>query len=296
MYFTVGKDVKPTQDVPKKPDSLNRIPKLGESKQSIDKQRNEREKQIMEREKQTMERERMQKDREDMDRARLVNKEKNFDRERTTSKVKTYEKVDRERSMKIKQESNQKYLNNDKSYSHKAGDRSRDDTVARDKSVKQSIDIKSQNTFRIDRNSNDKKFINPNKNQNTKNTNGHSSQSKPGYSSQQHNGARDKVPLSKPNNVSQRLNGSSTKQEQNKHRLEQNKQPQKRPDERKPPALPNGKRIEPSGTKPKEASSFDFDTYMKSIKSKKLDGRQKQMMEMAKRKALQKRKLLLNLY
>ncbi|KAJ2950457.1 hypothetical protein O0L34_g8700 [Tuta absoluta] len=109
--------------------------------------------------------------------------------------------------------------------------------------LKKPIDLKSQNTYRID---NDRKF-----NKDGKVVNGHSSQGKPVPKLPQ------KAPLGKKLDGSPKLNGYS-KPENGKRPPE--KVPGKRPDDRKPSA-------QPGSSKP-VTNSFDFDRHVGAFKNK----------------------------
>lgn len=130
------------------------------------------------------------------------------------------------------------------------------------------IDLKTQNTYRIDRNSNDKKFTIP---KDGRLVNGHSSQKPVPKGKEQivqRNGMKDKVNVGKP--VS---NDRSPKIDP---RVENGKRPPERPnvpkvsdDKRLPPktqsAAPGKTQAGPS--KPKLSNTFDFDKHVNSLKN-----------------------------
>lgn len=132
------------------------------------------------------------------------------------------------------------------------------------KDIKKNIDLKSQNTYRIDKNSNDRKFTIPSKNSNGKYLNGDSSQGKPvpkGSKDQvpQKNGIKDKELLAKQKALS--ANGSLKSNENNRKPTDMGKGG-KRPDDR---VLQGKSQAGPS--KP-NISSFDFDKHIKDIGGK----------------------------
>lgn len=117
--------------------------------------------------------------------------------------------------------------------------------------IKKNIDLKSQNTYRIDKNSNDRKL-------GSKNTNGHRSHDKVvpklNRDQQSKNDVRDKEA---PNRA--RLPYAVGKPE-NSQRLPDSKVPSKRPDDR----MPGKSQAGPSKTK--VSNSFDFDKHVNSLK------------------------------
>lgn len=120
--------------------------------------------------------------------------------------------------------------------------------------LKKSIDLKSQNTYRIDKNSNEKKVL-PGKSD-SRYLNGHSSQGRPVPKQlQQKDGA-----LSKKVDVSVKMNGH-VRPDNGKRLPDIKGAPGRRPDD---------KRMAPQAgpSKSKISNSFDFDKHVSSIKSK----------------------------
>lgn len=124
------------------------------------------------------------------------------------------------------------------------------------------IDLKSQNTYRIDKNSNDKKFSIP-KDGNGRLLNGQSSKPVPKGKEPivQKNGLKEKVIGSK-----QLINDRPIKSDS---RLENGKRPPEKPslskanDDRR---LPPGK-TQAGSSKPKISNTFDFDKHVNSLKN-----------------------------
>lgn len=121
--------------------------------------------------------------------------------------------------------------------------------------LKKSIDLKSQNTYRIDKNSNEKKLV-PGKSDN-RYLNGHSSQTKPVPKQIQQ---KDGSLLTKKVDVSMKMNGN-VRSENDKRLPDVKGMPGKRPDDR---------RIAPQAgpSKPKISNNFDFDKHVSSLKNK----------------------------
>lgn len=255
---------------------FGRIPKLG------DKGRNESPKVDRDRqeEKERIERDRVEKQQREKDRIRME-KEKNererLDRERLDKLKAERDRIDREMDRlnrdrdrldktRLKLESSKSMEKSSKPV-EKVVDRSK--LFSKDQSgrqdVNKNIDLKSQNTYRIDKNTIEKKSTVPIKSNNGKYLNEHSSQGKPMTKQNREpikNEARDKVTSVKEkisSNGSTKLNG---KLDNGKRLPETSKgMPVKRPDDRSTQSKPQ------AGTsKPKFASTFDFDKHVSSLK------------------------------
>lgn len=135
--------------------------------------------------------------------------------------------------------------------------------------LKKSIDLKSQNTYRIDKNSNEKKLL-PGKSDN-KYLNGHNSQAKlVPKQLQQKDGALS----TKKVDVSVKINGH-VRPENGKRLPDIKGAPGKRPDDRRLPP-------QAGPSKSKISKNFDFDKHVSSLKSKQFppeDVKRKQQMD-----------------
>lgn len=259
------------------PSGFGRIPKVSDKVTRHDSPRpsdHKSERDRSDRERQEREKiEKLQKERARLEKDKAEREKEREDKERLDKLRAEREKIerdidrlnrDRERleKAKLKLESSSKSSEKPKSLD-KYTDRAKfnaKESVKQD--VKKNIDLKSQNTYRIDKNSNDKKFTIPSKNSDGKYMNGHSAQSKPVPKSRepvQQNGIKDKAVLAK-----QKALFGDGSQKNNDKRLPDGKGvPSKRPDDRKM-APPNGK-AGPSKPPPKMSNSFDFDKHVSSI-------------------------------
>ncbi|XP_075972140.1 protein SPT2 homolog [Anticarsia gemmatalis] len=259
----------------RKPDgtpSFGRIPKVSDkmnntrhdSPRPADRERSEKEKiekLLREKERARQDRDKAEREKEKMDRERLDKLK--AERERIERDIDRLNR-DREKLEKAKSRLESTSRPSDKipKLADKSIDRSKlnsKESVKQD--VKKSIDLKSQNTYRIDKNSNDRKFAVPSKTSDGKYTNGYSSQGKPVPKSReqsvQQNGIKDKALLAK-----QKASLGDGSQKNNDKRLPDGKGvPSKRPDDRK--MAPASDKAGPS--KPKISNSFDFSKHVSSL-------------------------------
>ncbi|CAH0721460.1 unnamed protein product, partial [Brenthis ino] len=231
----------------------------------LDKERFDREKERYDREKERYDREKERFDKE-KEKSRLE-KEKHekekYEREKEKSE-REKERLDRERLDKLKAERDRidremERLNRDRErldktkikLENKSSDRMREKIVDRsktgskDREVKKSIDLKSQNTYRIDKNSNEKKLI-PQKSIDPK-MNGHS---KPVPKLNKDTKEVTKKPIE-----NSKLNGNIKDK-----RLLESKLQQKRADDKRPLQKPSA-----GPSKPVMSNSFDFDKHVNSL-------------------------------
>ncbi|CAB3228768.1 unnamed protein product [Arctia plantaginis] len=223
-----------------------------EEREKIEKLQREKERARTDRDKAEREKERLERERLDKLKAERERIERDIDRLNR----------DRERLEKAKSklESSSKISEKPKTVD-KSIDRSKlnsKESIKQD--IKKSIDLKSQNTYRIDKNSNEKKFTIPSKNSDGKYINGNSSQGKLVPRSKEHtaqpNGIKDKTVLGK-----QKTSFGDGSLKSNDKRLSNGKSvPSKRPDDRK--TIPSDKA---GSSKPKISNSFDFDKHVNSI-------------------------------
>lgn len=232
LFFPAHKEEKPVEKERKtEPSTFGRIPKLNDKttdrnnsprptekndRDKIDKLLKEKDRARLEREKLEKEKERLRLERERIDR----------DLERLTK--------DRERL--------------DKTKARLENGRTSDKPRSSGDSIKKSIDLKAQNTYRIDKNSNDKKL---NSRNDERQTNGPSSQGKvPKLSKEQiwKNGLKDRIAVAKNNSDNRPENGKKLS----------DKVPSKRPDDTTKP--------QPGPSKSKISNSFDFDKHVNSLK------------------------------
>ncbi|XP_047545938.1 protein SPT2 homolog [Vanessa atalanta] len=252
------------------PSTFGRIPKLSDKnsnqKNDVPTKTYEREKDserekhdVLQREREKL---RLQKEKLEREEKRLRDKEREIlkaEKERNEREI----KLNRDRLDKIKTKLENRP--SDKYKSDKNVDRAK--IGSREQEINKSIDLKSQNTYRIDKNSNEKEIKKTGlsqKSNDQKYMNGHSSQGKPvpklnKEQSINRNDSRDRIALAKQkiSESSSKLNGHARSEK----RPEVTKgQPQKRPDEKRPP---NAKLPGPS--KPAMSNSFDFDKHVNSL-------------------------------
>lgn len=217
-------------------------------KERAEKQR-ERDRAIREKEKEILDRERAERERIKVDKERLDRLK--AERDRIDREMERLNR-DREKLDKTKSKLDSKIL--DRKPVDKLVDRSKlssKDSVRSE--LKKSIDLKSQNTYRIDKNFNEKKII-PGTSDN-RYLNGHSSQAKPVPKQLLQ---KDGALSTKKVDVSMKMNGHD--RAENGKRLPDIKGVSgKRPDDRRPQAGPS---------KPKISNSFDFDKHVSTLKSK----------------------------
>lgn len=205
--------------------------KIAYEKERIERLQKERERARSDKERAERDKERTERERTDRDKLDKLKAE----RERIERDIERLNKDrDRLEKSKLKLESNSR--NPEKPVDKRVG--------SKDQEIKKNIDLKSQNTYRIDKNSNERKNTLPSRSS----VNGHSSQGKPV--------PKDKYPVK-----DQRSNGN--RPENGKKMMEQSKA-KARPDDRKP--LPSSAKGQPP-SKPKIASTFDFDKHVNSLKN-----------------------------
>ncbi|XP_072941508.1 protein SPT2 homolog [Epargyreus clarus] len=277
-------------DKERKPDTgFNRIPKLGDKvtnnhRNEVPKtygREKEKEKHVSEREKHVSEREKYEKMQREKEKAKNERDKERLDRERLERLKAERDRIDRELDRlnkdkdkldKSKAKLESRSMEKNVRPVDKAVDRtklgSRDQIVKQD--AKKSIDLKTQNTYRIDKNSNEK-TVGPGKNIDSRGMNGYSSQGKPvpklskDQISEPRNGLKDKMISSKPrisSEGSQKLNGH-VKLENGKRPEDRKSLPAKKPDDRRP--LPGSGRPQAGPSKPKVSNSFDFDKHVNSL-------------------------------
>ncbi|KAG6453566.1 hypothetical protein O3G_MSEX008213 [Manduca sexta] len=232
-----------------KNNSRNDSPKPDRDRERFEKLQREKERAKIDREKNDREKERLERARLDKERLDKLKAE----RERIDRDIARLN-IDRERLDKAKTKLETRTTDKPSKPADNGVDRSK---LNSRENVKKNIDLKSQNTYRIDKNSNEKKFAAPNKDSNGKYLNGHSTQGKSVPKSReqipQKNGVREKEQL-KPR--------ASDGRPENGKRLHE-KELSKRPDDRK---MPQGNpKLQPGSSKPKPTSSFDFDKHINSI-------------------------------
>lgn len=204
----------------------------------------EKEREILDRER--AERERLKVDKERLD--RLKAERDRIDRE--------MERLNRDREKLDKTKSKLESKSLDRKTVDRVVDRSKPsskDSVRPE--LKKSIDMKSQNTYRIDKNSNEKKLVSGKID--SRYLNGHSSQGKP---VEKQLPQKDGALLTKKVDGSIKMNGHV--RPENGKRLQDIKgAPSKKPDDRRmaPQAGPS---------KQNTSNSFDFDKHVSSLKSK----------------------------
>ncbi|XP_063379918.1 protein SPT2 homolog [Cydia fagiglandana] len=199
-----------------------------------------------------------EKERARQDRDKADREKERLDRERLDKLKAERERIDREMERlnrdRDRLEKTKMKLESSKSYDKPSKDVDRSKLSSKDQfsrqEVKKNIDLKSQNTYRIDKNSNDKKFTIPSKNGESKYTNGHSSQSKLPQRSKEDARMSDR----------DRAIAKQRASQENGKRPPESKP--RRPEERgKAPAAPG---------KPAISNSFDFDKHVSSLAKDKL--------------------------
>lgn len=236
----------------------NSNPKHGSPKPS-DKERSEREKiekLLKERDRARLDKEKAEREKERADRERLDKLKAERERiERDIDRLnRNREKLEKATS---KLESNSRSSDKVIRTVDKSVDRSKlNSKESLKQDVKKNIDLKSQNTYRIDKNSNEKKFNIPSKNGDTKYINGHQGKPVPKQRENvQQNGIKDRALLAK-----QKATDGSQKNVD--RRVTDGKAvPSKRPDDRKV----GGSNDKAGPSKPKVSNSFDFDKHVNSL-------------------------------
>lgn len=276
--FSVQRDDRQDRKEPERerkvePSGFGRIPKLGDksasnrtdSPKSHDKERDrhERDRQDRERaEKMQREKDRVMLDREKSERDKL-----RLDRERLDKLKAERDRIDREmerlnkdRDRLDKTKSKLESKTNDRSKPvEKAVDRSKlNSREPVRQETKKNIDLKTQNTYRIDKNSNERKVI-PTK-YDGKTMNGHSSQGKPVPKSNlpSKDGSKGMMQSKQKSfDGSPKLNGHG-KLQNGKQMPDTKGMTSKRPDDRK-------SALQAGPSKPKLSNSFDFDKHVNSL-------------------------------
>ncbi|CAK1544714.1 unnamed protein product [Leptosia nina] len=253
----------------RKPDvastGFGRIPKVGERIS----QKTESPK-VHDREKKENDRDRLQREKE---RVRLEREKMEREKERIDKEILDRLKAEKDRIEKQMEKLNKdrERLDKTKAKLETTSDRSRDKSkgskeVAVKQEVKKNIDLKSQNTYRIEKTFNDKKSVL----QKQERPNGHSSQSKPvpklSKDSLDRN-IKDKVVSAKKQFDGSPRNGN-IKADNGKRLPESSasKSCSKKVDERK--SVQNG--IKQSGPSKQLTNGFDFDKHVNSISRKKM--------------------------
>lgn len=257
--FTAAKerDERPPENDRQRPSGFGRIPKLNDKnsvrnnsprpvdKESSDRDRVEKDKaDKMQRDKDRIrqERERLEREKEKIDRE----KDK-IDRERLDRLKAERERIDRE----LEKLTNTNREKSDRPKSKVENGKTQTKLSSSD-NIKKSIDLKSHNTYRIDKNSNERKSSGKTDDRHN-NMNGHSSQGKavPKSNKEQmlKNVVKDKAPMLK-----------QPPKPENGKKLVDGRTPARRPDDRLP-----GK-PQPGSSQKKTTDSFDFDKHVGSIK------------------------------
>lgn len=274
--------------IPKVSDKMNNSNSRNDSPRPSDRERSEREKiekLQKERDRLRLEKDKAEREKERIDRERLDKLK--AERERIERDIDRLNR-DREKLEKAKSklESSSRAPEKGVKGVNKPVDRSKlnyKEGIKQD--VNKNIDLKSQNTYRIDKNSNERKLAVPGKQSDSKLLNGHSSQGKlvPKQREPVHqNGLKDKALLAKQRAAegSQKLN--------DKRPVDSKGVPSKRPDDRK---LGANDKAGPS--KPKIASTFDFDKHINGLGkngARKPDGSRQFPPGDVRRKAMEKKK------
>lgn len=244
--------------IPKVSDKLNNSASRNDSPRPSDRERIEREKiekLQKERDRARHEKEKLERDKERIDRERLDKLkaiERDIDRlnkdreklEKAKSRLKTSSKLPDKVNRSVDKSVDKSKLNSKESLKQ---------------DVKKNIDLKSQNTYRIDKNSNERKLNVPSKNGDSKYLNGHSNQGKPVPKQREQvsqNGIKDKALLAKQRAMA---DGS---QKNNDRRVPDSKGSTPRSVDNKKAAVPNDK---PGPSKQKVSNSFDFDKHVNSL-------------------------------
>ncbi|CAH0628591.1 unnamed protein product [Chrysodeixis includens] len=248
--------------IPKVSDKLNNSASRNDSPRPSDRERIEREKiekLQKERDKARHEKEKLERDKERIDRERLDKLK--AQREAIERDIDRLNK-DREKLEKAKSrlESSSRLPDKVNRSVDKSVDKSKlNSKESLKQDVKKNIDLKSQNTYRIDKNSNERKLNVPSKNGDSKYLNGHSNQGKPVPKQREQlsqNGIKDKALLAKQRAMA---DGS---QKNNDRRVPDSKgSTPRRAEDRKV----GGSNDKAGPSKPKVSNTFDFDKHVNSI-------------------------------
>ncbi|XP_037870759.1 protein SPT2 homolog [Bombyx mori] len=248
------KDEKPSERE-RKPETsggLGRIPKIGDrnsnkniNSKPVEREKNERT--IKDKEKPKVDKEKSEREKEKLERERLERLK--AERERIERDIERLNK-DRERLEKAKSKLETKPTEKTKPIDKTA------DKTKLSENVKKNIDLKSQNTYRIDKNSNEKKPSALSRSGDGKYMNGHvqgKSVPKPKEQTVQKNGINGKVPLTKSK-------VGDSRSENGKRLPEKDS---KRPDDKR--LQPSSTKVQNGPSKPKISNSFDFDKHVNSL-------------------------------
>lgn len=242
--------MRPAQDRDKKPESSDRIPKLTDKIPTINKNSRSSSEIPKHNEKEKIDRETLQK----LHRNKILKDKEKLEREKLDREKLEREKLER---MKMKQYMDNKIAMDSKSRQNIPKESTRPEH-------KNGIELKSQNTYRIDKNSNDKKFVIPSKRGDTKYINGHSSQDKyvpkPIVKHEKDKAVMAKQKMLFGENGSSRLNDVKRSGPQVNHK---NVPSKVRPENKVSSTVPS------SSSKPKITNSFDFDKHMNSLNKAK---------------------------
>nr|XP_021188886.2 protein SPT2 homolog [Helicoverpa armigera] len=249
--------------IPKVSDKLNNSSSRNDSPRPSDRERSEREKiekLQKERDRLRLDKEKAEREKERLDKERLD--KLRAERERIERDIDRLNR-DREKLEKAKSklESSSKLSDKGIKSADKSVDRSKlsyKDGYKQD--VNKNIDLKSQNTYRIDKNSNERRNSIPSKQSDGKLLNGHSKQGKPvpktKEQSLQQNGIRDKQALL----AKQRAAAEGSQRSNDKRMSDSKGVPSKRPDDRKVGASDKA-----GPSKPKVTNTFDFDKHINCL-------------------------------
>lgn len=217
----------------------------------------------MERDKERLDKLQKEKDKAKPDREKLEREKQRQDKERLDKLMSEKERIDRDiERLNRDRERLEKAKSKLETKTTERPSKSNDSVIDRAKVnsrevIKKNIDLKSQNTYRIDKNANEKKFNIPSKNSNdSKYTNGHSSQGKPVLKSKdqipQKNGFKERVSFDKNRASDDRV-----------ERQQPSKELTKRTEDRRVPS--NTGKTQSGNSKPSVANSFDFDKHVSSL-------------------------------
>ncbi|XP_014358123.2 protein SPT2 homolog [Papilio machaon] len=279
------KDDKPVEREKKMDSSgIGRIPKIGDKNSANQRNENskplEREKERVPSDKEKAERLQREKERARLEKHKAEREKERLDRERLEKLKAEREKIDRDierlnrdrdrlekTKSKLEGKSSTERLSKPVNSSV---DRSK--LIARQQPLKQdvkkSIDLKSQNTYRIDKNQTEKKISIPSKSGDTRQSNGYGPQGKPAPKTNKElpqRNDRDKVLQAKQkmlSNVPSKSNGHVRPEGAKRLQETGREMPAKRPEDKK--TVPNSK-LSAGPSKPSIGNSFDFDKHVNSI-------------------------------
>ncbi|XP_013140707.1 PREDICTED: protein SPT2 homolog [Papilio polytes] len=279
------RDEKPVEREKKLDSSgIGRIPKLGDKNSANQRSENsklpEREKDRGPSEKEKAERLQREKERAKLEKHKAEREKERLDRERLEKLKAEREKIDRDierlnrdRDRLEKTKSKLEAKSSTEKLSKPVNSSvDRPKLNAREQPLKQevkkSIDLKSQNTYRIDKNQTEKKISIPSKSGDTRQSNGYSAQGKPAPKMNKELPQRidrDKLLQAKQkmlSNVPSKSNGHVRPEGAKRLQETGREMPAKRPEDKK--AVPNPK-SSAGPSKPSVGNSFDFDKHVNSI-------------------------------